>query len=1160
MTKQEVLNIDTNTAQMSINQLKESIKKLKEELGQLKIGTQQYEQKSKELITAQNNLKKANDLTKASMDNFSNSIAGMQVKLTNVRRELYQMSTADPKFKQKAKEVEQLAAALNKAKIAAGDYKNNIGNYVSGFSAFGNIMKGVGSQLLGFSSLAGAASAAVALLAKGFSNLIDVNKSFEQENANLAAILRKEVKDINALTESARRLGATTLYTAQEVTQLQIALAKLGFATEEIQNMQSGILNFALSVDTDLASAAELSGAVLRMFAKDSTQTDKLLNQLALSTTKSALSFDKLATAMPIVGPIAHQLGFELSDTLAILAKLVDTGMDASSAATSTRSIMLFLADSNSKLSKAIGHTVTNVDDMAAGLQELHDKGMKLADVYDMSDKRSVASLSTLIEQNEALSDFKEELEKAGRAMDEMANTRMNTLEGSITTLKSAWQELLLTFSNTNGALKSAVDSITDFVRDIQSAIAGFYETSERESAKFVDKQTKKRSEGWDRHYNLLIEEEGGDMAGALKGDADAIENTRKAAEKVTKDAEKKLKDYEEQLNDVNERMQALDKLITRGDRFKVVSKLAKAFGMDASWAYEKSIKGAREHSEELKTEKNRLSLLIAEQQTYIRGQERINNDIEQAKKVKGNKEGDGGLDSSAIANLRAMYEARMQYDITQKKKENQNEIDFENSQYEIKKKYFDKILQLYAKNSTEYYHMVVKIEQEEQAHIDRLNKIKDAKIQADAEAEILEYTKLNAAMVISDQELADQTLKIKKKSLAERKKLYSENSKEYQNLLREEARLERQRAKEHEDYVRQMVKQGENAYEDLKRQLRRMAQANMSEWAKANDDYYIKSGKLTEDYAKAQGALDLKRLEAIKAINNSEILSEEQKAEQKLLIEEEYLRQSEELYKTYQEAQEAQDRQHEKNLRRAREHEIVEGAKAAIEVMEIFNESLQDGTLSAVGEGLTNMASNLVDTFAKIGPMLDALDESFGDIGIEMSDQEKSLVKIGMLAGTTFNAMGNMLSGIANAQDTTSREGFEAAKKMNIAAATMSMIGGVVNALSGIPQYIGMFKFMGPAAPAAGIALGSALATTVGVMGAINIAKIASQKFDGSSSGAATNTGALNSIVAPVQYSAQVEGASTTDNVDQEQYVVHVSEINAVQSKVRVAENESKF
>lgn len=1159
MTKQEVLNIDTNTAQMSINQLKESIKKLKEELGQLKIGTQQYEQKSKELITAQNNLKKANDLTKASMDNFSNSIAGMQVKLTNVRRELYQMSTADPKFKQKAKEVEQLAAALNKAKIAAGDYKNNIGNYASGFSAFGNIMKGVGGQLVGFTSLAGGAAAAVALLAKGFSNLIDVNKSFEQENANLAAILRTSKSEISDLTESARRLGSVTLYTAQEVTQLQIALAKLGFDSEEIQNMQSSVLNFAVAVTTDLSSAAELSGAVLRMFGKDSTETSKLLNQLALSTTNSALSFEKLATAMPIVGPVAHQLGFELSDTVAILAKLVDTGMDASTAATSTRNIMLFLADSNSKLSKALGHAVTNVDELSAGLKELYDKGMSLGEIYDLADKRSVAALSTLIEQNEELSRFKKELEAAGDAIDTMANEKMNTLQGSITTLKSAWQDLLLSFSGTNGVLKGAIDSITEYVREIQSLIDGFNKSSERRAADYVEDEATKRAEEWTENYNKLIEEAGGNVADAFGEDADAIQRLQAAAEKVKTDAQEKLEYYKKGLDNVNEQIKQIEPTINRGDKLQHSAKWFGAFGQQASWAYEKIIAGDREHALQLEAQRKAYGILIAEQERYIRGYDTINNDIDLNKKVNNNK-GAGGLDSSAIANLRAMYEARMQYDITQKKKENQNEIDFENSKYEINKKYFDKILNLYARNSTEYYHMIVKIEQEEQAHIDRLNKIKDAKIQADAEAEILEYTKLNAAMVISDQELADQTLKIKKNSLAERKKLYSENSKEYQNLLREEARLERQRAKEHEDYVRQMVKQGENAYEDLKRQLRRMAQGNMSEWAKANDDYYTKSGKLTEDYAKSQGALDLKRLEAIKAINNSEILSEEEKAAQKLLIEEEYLRQSEELYKTYQEAQEAQDRKHEKNLRRAREHEIVEGAKAAIEVMELFNESLQDGTLSAIGEGLTNMANDLVDTFAKIGPMLDALDESFDDIGISMSDQEKSLVKIGMLAGTTFNAMGNMLSGIANAQDQTSREGFEAAKKMNIAAATMSMIGGVVNSLAGIPQYIGMFKFMGPAAPAAGIALGSALATTVGVMGAINIAKIASQKFDGGSSGAATNTGALNSIVAPVQYSAQVEGASTTDNVDQEQYVVHVSEINAVQSKVRVAENESKF
>lgn len=1160
MTKQEVLNIDTNTAQMSINQLKESIKKLKEELGQLKIGSQQYEQKSKELITAQNNLKKANDLTKASMDNFSNSIAGMQIKLTNVRRELYQMSTTDPGFKKKAKEVEQLAAALNKAKIAAGDYKNNIGNYKSGFGALGGIMKGGAGALLGFSTAAGAAAAGVALLAKGVSHMIDVNKSFEQENANLAAILGTSKEKITDLSDAARQLGNSTLYTAQEVTQLQTVLAKLGFNSREIKNMESSVLNFATAVGTDLPDAAELAGAVLRSFGRDSSEANEILNQLALATTTSALDFGKLATAMPIVGPVAHQLGFELSDTVSILAKLVDTGMDASTAATSTRNIMLFLADSSSNLSKALGHSVNNVDEFAEALQELNQKGLSLGEIFDLADKRSVAALSTLIEQSGALSDYKKELIEAGDAIDRMATERMNTLEGASTQLKSAWDDLMLSFSGTNGILANIVREITEFVNKVRELVDGIYKTSDRNAAKYVDDKTKELATEWTDNYNQMIEAAGGNVADVFSDNADAIQSLKEAADKVKSDATNKLKDYQAQLDGVNSQLQEVGKSVDKVDKLNVASKMFGAFGKQTMSITNALTKGSRERAAALEEEKNKLSLLIAEQQRYIDGQATLNADIENNRKINNNKNGDGKVDKSDIANLRARYEARTQYEISELKKKNKAEVDFENESYAVKEKYLNKTLKLYAKNSTEYYHMVVKIEQEAQAHQDRLNKINDSKIQANAEEEILEYTKLNAAMVISDQELADQTLKIQKKALAERKNLYSENSKEYQNLLKEEARLERKREKEREDYVRKMTKLGEQSYESIKKEIRELAKFNLSDWAEEHERYYKELGDLTDNYNKANGAAELRRLEAIQAINDSEILSEQQKADQKLLIQEQYLQEVNQLYDMYEEAQEGIELKHAEKKARIREDEIVRGAQAAIEVFDLFSQSLQDGTLAAVGDGLTNMASNFFDTFANIGPTIDALDKSLADIGVSMTTQQKSLMKIGTLAGVTFNAMGNMLSGIASEQDQTSREGFETAKKMNIAAATMSMIGGVVNSLAGIPSYIEMFKFLGPGAPPAGIALGSGLATMVGIMGAINIAKIASQKFDGSSSGAATNTQAMNSIIAPVQYSAQVEGASTTDQVDQEQYVVHVSEINEVQNRVRVAENESKF
>ena len=47
------------------------------------------------------------------------------------------------------------------------------------------------------------------------------------------------------LTLDAKRLGATTKYTASEATELQIELAKLGFTRKEILDATESVLRFA---------------------------------------------------------------------------------------------------------------------------------------------------------------------------------------------------------------------------------------------------------------------------------------------------------------------------------------------------------------------------------------------------------------------------------------------------------------------------------------------------------------------------------------------------------------------------------------------------------------------------------------------------------------------------------------------------------------------------------------------------------------------------------------------------------------------------------------------------------------------------------------------------------------------------------------------------
>lgn len=66
--------------------------------------------------------------------------------------------------------------------------------------------------------------------------------------------------------------------------------------------MTPSVLKFAKAVDTDLASAATLAGATLRIFNLDAEDTERAVSTMTMGCNASALSFEYLNTAMSIVG------------------------------------------------------------------------------------------------------------------------------------------------------------------------------------------------------------------------------------------------------------------------------------------------------------------------------------------------------------------------------------------------------------------------------------------------------------------------------------------------------------------------------------------------------------------------------------------------------------------------------------------------------------------------------------------------------------------------------------------------------------------------------------------------------------------------------------------------------------------------------------------
>lgn len=217
------------------------------------------------------------------------------------------------------------------------------------------------SIIIGF--FTGIGMTVLGLVMGSFRNAFELIVEFEKANSRLASILKTTRAGIKGLEAAARQLGATTSYTAAEVTGLQIELAKLGFGQDQILKMEGAVLKFAKAVDTDLSRASAFAGAALRIFNKDASETENVLATFAVATTKTALDFSKLEASLSTVGPVANSFGFSIEDTTALLGMLANAGFDASSAATATRNIILNLCDANGELAKALGRPVHNVEE-----------------------------------------------------------------------------------------------------------------------------------------------------------------------------------------------------------------------------------------------------------------------------------------------------------------------------------------------------------------------------------------------------------------------------------------------------------------------------------------------------------------------------------------------------------------------------------------------------------------------------------------------------------------------------------------------------------------------------------------------------------------------------------------------------------------------------
>lgn len=284
-------------------------------------------------------------------------------------------------------------------------------------------------------------------------NAVEVVANYEQSLADLSAVMNTTRSNESLLSKDAERLGAITAKSATQVVGLQEAFARLSFPAEDIINMTEATISGSIAMNAELAETAELTGAMIKTFDNfSSIDAPDIIDKMTLSTQKSALNFEKLQTALPIVAGAANAAGISFERTVSLLGKLSDAGIDASSSSTALRNIFLESAKQGLSYDQILKKILKDSNKLTAANDEFGKRGAVSASI-----------LSGKLEEVEELTNKLTDATIFQGTAQAAADKRLNTFSGSLTLLKSAYEGLLISTDKSSGAL-SAMTLIVKFI------------------------------------------------------------------------------------------------------------------------------------------------------------------------------------------------------------------------------------------------------------------------------------------------------------------------------------------------------------------------------------------------------------------------------------------------------------------------------------------------------------------------------------------------------------------------------------------------------------------------------------------------------------------------------------------------------------------------
>ena len=293
----------------------------------------------------------------------------------------------------------------------------------------------------------------------------------------------KTMTQIEALTDFAKQMGATTAFSATQASEGLNYMALAGYNAETSIAMLPSVLNLASAGAMELGTASDMLTDTQSALGLSIDETTELVDKMAKTASKSNTSVEQLGTAMLQIGGTAKGLKGGTTELATALGILADNGVKGAEGGTALRNVLLGIQ--GKKFGKTFGELGISAYDADGNLRPLKDtladmneamEGMTdeqktklITSTFNKQDLKNVnALLATTTERWDELSGA---IDDSAGSAEAMAKTQLDNLAGDVTLFKSALEGAQIALSDRlTPSLRNLVKFGTEGLGKLQEA------------------------------------------------------------------------------------------------------------------------------------------------------------------------------------------------------------------------------------------------------------------------------------------------------------------------------------------------------------------------------------------------------------------------------------------------------------------------------------------------------------------------------------------------------------------------------------------------------------------------------------------------------------------------------------------------------------------